>query len=60
MYQDLLQLNTEKTEIKKRLKVSAQLESMTLKSTNQAKNHGVAVNSDLNCNSHIKKITKSA
>ena len=33
---------------------------MTLKPTNQARNLGVVLDSDLNFNSHIKTITKSA
>ena len=44
----------------KRLKVSAQLQSLMLKSTNQAINLDVFMVSKLNLNSHIKKITKSA
>lgn len=67
MCQNFLQLNTEKTEIivfgtkEERLKVSALLDSMTLKSTNQVRNFGVVMDSDLgNFNSHIKTIIKSA
>lgn len=66
MCQNFLQLNTEKTEIivfgpkEERLKVSAYLDSMTLKSTNHTRNLGVIMDSDLNFNSHIKTITKSA
>lgn len=40
--------------------VSVHLESMTLKTTNQATNLGVVKDSDLNFNSHIETITKSA
>ena len=43
-----------------RLKVSAQLQSIMLKPTNQARNLGVVMDSDLNFNSHIKTVTKSA
>ena len=66
MCQNFLQLNTDKTEIvvfgpkEQRSKVTAHLESMTLKPTNQARNLGVVLDSDLNFNSHIKTITKSA
>lgn len=45
---------------KERLKVSAYFDSMTLKSTNHARNLGVIMDSDLNFNIHIKTITKSA
>ena len=66
MCQNFLQLNTEKTEIvvfgpkEQRSIVSAHLDAMTLKPTNQARNLGVVLDSDLNFNSHIKTITKSA
>ena len=66
MCQNFLQQNTDKTEIvvfgpkEQRSKVTVHLESMTLKPTNQARNLGVVLDSDLNFNSHIKTITKSA
>lgn len=66
MSQNFLQLNAEKTEVmvfgpkNTRLEVCSQLDSMTLKATNQARNLGVVMDSDLNLNSHIKTITKSA
>ena len=40
--------------------VSDQLASMTLKTADQARNLGVDMDSDLNVNSHIKAIAKSA
>ncbi|XP_068571421.1 uncharacterized protein [Cebidichthys violaceus] len=66
MCQNFLQLNKDKTEVivfgtkDERLKVSAQLQSLMLKTTNKARNLGVFMDSDLNLNSHIKTITKSA
>ena len=66
MCQNFLQLNKDKTEVivfgakEERLKVSTQLQSIMLKTTNQARNLGVVMDSDLNFNSHIKTITKSA
>lgn len=66
MSQNFLQLNAEKTEVivfgpkNTRLEVCSQLNSMTLKATDQARNLGVVMDSDLNFNSHIKTITKSA
>ena len=66
MHQSFLQLNRDKTEVivfgakDERLKVSSQLHSVMLKTTNQARNLGVIMDSDLNFNSHIKTITKSA
>ena len=66
MHQSFLQLNRDKTEVivfgakDERLKVSTQLQSVMLKTTNQARNLGVIMDSDLNFNSHIKTITKSA
>ncbi|CAJ1082756.1 hypothetical protein KUCAC02_009465 [Xyrichtys novacula] len=66
MCQNFLQLNKDKTEVivfgaeDEQLKVCAQLQSIMLKSTNQARNLGVVMDSDLNLNSHIKTITKSA
>ena len=43
-----------------RLKVSIQLQSIMLKTTNQARNLGEVIASNLNFSSHIKTITKSA
>ena len=66
MCQNFLQLNTDKTEVivlgpkNERSKVSAYLDSMSLKATNQARNLGVIIDSDLNFNNHLKAITKSA
>ncbi|XP_032872790.1 uncharacterized protein LOC116970201, partial [Amblyraja radiata] len=66
MNQNFLQLNKEKTEIivfgakEEQLKVSTQLQMVMLKTTNQARNLGVVMDSDLNFNSHIKTVTKSA
>ena len=66
MCQSFLQLNKNKTEVivfgakEERLKVSAQLQSVMLKTSNQARNLGVIMDSDLNFNSHIKTIIKSA
>ena len=66
MCQNFLQLNAEKTEVIifgpkiEREKISAHLGSMSLTATNQARNLGVIIDSDLNLNSHLKFITKSA
>ena len=66
MCQNFLQLNKDKTEIivfgakEERLKVCAQLQLAMLKTTDQARNLGVVMDSDLNFNSHMKMITKSA
>ena len=66
MCQSFLQLNKDKTEIivfgskEERLKVSAQLQSVMLETTDQARNLGVIMDSDLNFSSHTKTITKSA
>lgn len=66
MCQNFLQLNKDKTEVlvfgakEERLKVSAQLQSAMLKTSNQARNLGVVMDSDMNFSSHIKQITKSA
>ena len=63
--QNFLQLNKDKTEVivfgakEEQLKVSTQLQSIMLKTTNQARHLGVVMDSDLNFNSHIKTITKS-
>ena len=66
MCHNFLQLNKNKTEVivfgakDKRLKVTTKLQSINLKPTNQAKNLGVVMDSDLNLDRHIKAITKSA
>ena len=66
MRQNFLQLNKDKTEIivfganDKRSKVSAYLDSLSLQTKNQVRNLGVILDSDLNFNSHINSITKSA
>uniref|UniRef100_A0A3Q3N5J5 Reverse transcriptase domain-containing protein n=1 Tax=Mastacembelus armatus TaxID=205130 RepID=A0A3Q3N5J5_9TELE len=66
MCQNFLQLNTDKTEVivfgpkNERSKVIAHLDSMSLKATNQARNLGVIIDSDLYFNNHIKSITKSS
>ena len=66
MCQNFLQLNRDKTEIvvfgakEERLKVSAQLQSAMLKTTDQARNLGVIMDSDMKFISHTKQITKSA
>ena len=66
MCQNFLQLNKDKTEIivfgakEERVKVTVHLESLSLKPKDQVKNLGVIIDSDLNFNSHIKSIRKSA
>lgn len=66
MSQNFLQLNKDKTEIavfgamEERLKTCAQLRSVTLTTSNQARYLGVDVDSDLSLNSHIKIVLKSA
>ncbi len=66
MCQNFLQLNKDKTEVivfsaqEEWLKVSAQLQSVMLKTTDQARDLGVVMDSDLDLNSYIKTITKSA
>ena len=66
MCQSFLQLNKDKTEIivfgskEERLKLSAQLQSVMLETTDQAGNLGVIMDSHLNFSSHTKTITKSA
>lgn len=44
----------------KRLQVTTELQSIHLKTTNQARYLGVMIDSDLNFDKHIKAITKSA
>lgn len=51
---------SEKDEKPERSKVSAHLDSMSLKATNQDRNPGVIINSDLNFSNHTNAITKSA
>ena len=64
--QNFLQLNKNKTEVivfgakEKRSQVTTELQSIHLKTTNQARNLGVVMDSDLNLEKHIKAITKSA
>ena len=66
MQNNFLQLNSDKTEIivfgpqKQRESVSCHLQSLALKPTNQVRNLGVIMDSDLNFNSHIKSITSAA
>lgn len=66
MCRNYLQLNKYETEVTvfrataERLKVSTQLQSVMLKTTDQARNLGVVMDSDLNLNNHMKTITKSA
>lgn len=66
MCQNFIQLNAEKTGViifgpkTERSKISAHLGSMSLTNTNQARNLSVIIDSDLNFNSHLKFITKSA
>lgn len=65
MCQNFLQRNAEKTEVivfgpnNERSKIGAHLGSMSL-TANQARSLGVIIDSDLNFNSHLKCITKSA
>lgn len=47
-------------ELEEILKVYAHLQSVMLKSTDQARNLGVVMDSDLSFNSHINTITKTA
>uniref|UniRef100_A0A3B3DTS3 Reverse transcriptase domain-containing protein n=3 Tax=Oryzias melastigma TaxID=30732 RepID=A0A3B3DTS3_ORYME len=66
MCHNLLQLNKNKTEVivfgakEKRLDVTTELQSIQLKTTNQARNLGVVIDTDLNFDKHIKAVTKSA
>ena len=60
MCQNFPQINKDKTKIlilgakEERLTVSAQLQSVMLKCTKQARNRGVIMDSDLNFSSHTK------
>ena len=66
MCQNFLQLNADNTEVivfgpqNERSKISAHLNSMSLTSTDKARNLGVIIDSDLKFNNHLKLITKSA
>uniref|UniRef100_A0A3B3B5V6 Reverse transcriptase domain-containing protein n=1 Tax=Oryzias melastigma TaxID=30732 RepID=A0A3B3B5V6_ORYME len=66
MCHNLLQLNKNKTEVivfgakEKRLDVTTELQSIQLKTTNQARNLGVVIDTDLHFDKHIKAVTKSA
>ena len=60
------QVNEDKTEIivfgskTERLKVTQHLHSLSLKTSIEARNLGVIMDSDLHFDSHIKSVTKSA
>uniref|UniRef100_A0A3B3HFB5 Reverse transcriptase domain-containing protein n=1 Tax=Oryzias latipes TaxID=8090 RepID=A0A3B3HFB5_ORYLA len=66
MQNNFLQLNSDKTEVivfgpqKQREIVSSYLHSLSLKPSNQVRNLGVIMDSDLNFNSHIKSVTSAA
>uniref|UniRef100_A0A8C7WRW4 Reverse transcriptase domain-containing protein n=1 Tax=Oryzias sinensis TaxID=183150 RepID=A0A8C7WRW4_9TELE len=66
MQNNFLQLNSNKTEViifgphKQRESVSSYLHSLSLKPSNQVRNLGVIMDSDLNFNSHIKSVTSAA
>lgn len=66
MSHNFLQLNNNKTEVlifgpkKDQLNISNQLKLVQLETTDQARNFGVIMDSDLNLQGHIKVITKSA
>lgn len=65
MCQNFLQLNSGKTEVivfgpkNKKFKISAHLDSMSLKPTNQSRYLGIIIDLDLNFNNHLKAVTKS-
>ena len=66
MSHNFLQLNTDKTEViifgkrEERQKIATILETKGLKPRETVKNLGVLIDSDLNFNSHMKAISKSA
>ncbi len=66
MTENFLQLNRDKTEIfifgaqAQKQRTAAHLNSLSLESKSQARNLGVIIDSDLNFQSHINHITRSA
>lgn len=67
MSHNFLQLNKDKTEVvvfgpnkNKRIKVSAYLKTLSLQTTNQARNLGVILDADLHFENQINLLTKSA
>ena len=66
MSRNFLKLNQDKTEVliignkTDREKLSTHLKSLSLNTTDEARNLGVVLDSDLNFESHIKSITKSS
>ena len=67
MSHNFLQLNKDKTEVvvfgpnkNERIKVSAYLKSLSLQTTNQARNLGVILDADLHFENQINLLTKSA